>query len=680
VRNAPVFAHRFRPDGDRLAGDRAGVVNLELRLRMDAERMERMSMRPRHGRAPGVRNSALWGTGSRGGEHRSSALWGRSAKGALTTAIALVALALPLAATAGSPTPKQTIGGLLASLKPSYVDPALLEKAKKSPDEKVRVIIRASSGGIATAQNAVSQVGSSGSGGDVGKVMRRLGLIEGIAVELPAARIEKLARLPLLEITEDVPLKASEVHSVQKWPYSASLGSFWGMLGDGYGDRACANYRVCVPAIAIVDSGIDAGRPDFGGRVVASQTFASLTPNSPGDGRGHGTFVAGIAAGSTPGLAGGAPTAKLVSLDVMNDYGMALTSDVIAAIDWIIANKSTYNIRVANFSLNAADASSIRWNPLNRAVEKLWLNGVVVVTAAGNYAVGGAESGVVTAPANDPFVITAGAVDVKNTTDTYDDVAAPFSAYGYTLEGFGKPDVAAPGRYMVGPASITSTLATEKAGRIVHSSGYLQLSGTSFAAPVVSAAAAWLLAVHPTWTPDQVKGALMLTARGLPLAAPRSVGAGEVNVVKAALLSTTPPNPNLGLNAYVASDANGAPVFDAAAWSSAAQANAAWNSAAWNTAAWNTAAWSSAAWSSAAWNTAAWSSAAWNTAAWNNAAWNTAAWNNAAWNNAAWNNAALETAVRENAAEDDISTESYELTDSEVELAKADPVSVEPAQ
>ena len=90
-------------------------------------------------------------------------------------------------------------------------------------------------------------------------------------------------------------------------------------------------------------------------------------------------------------------------------------SDVLAACDWILQNKDTYNIAVANFSINAGSGASIANDPLDKAVEKLWLNGVVVVAAAGNYAVDGAESGVGFAPANDPFVITVGASDTNNT-------------------------------------------------------------------------------------------------------------------------------------------------------------------------------------------------------------------------------------------------------------------------
>src|SRR5207245_118921 len=121
------------------------------------------------------------------------------------------------------------------------------------------------------------------------------------------------------------------------------------------------------------------------GRMVKQVTFTSLLPNSPGDGRGHGTFVAALAAGGAFGKAGSSPTSKIVSLDVSDDNGKARTSDVIAAADWIVQNKDAYRIRVANFSLHSARPGSFLYDPLDKAVERLWLSGVVVVAAAGNY-------------------------------------------------------------------------------------------------------------------------------------------------------------------------------------------------------------------------------------------------------------------------------------------------------
>src|SRR6266540_812367 len=355
---------------------------------------------------------------------------------------------------------------------------------------------------------------------------------------------------------------------------------------------------------------------DFGGRVVAQVNMTSLPGNSAGDGRGHGTFVAGIAAGSGDGYAGAAPASKIISLDVMDDNGMAMTRDVIAAADWILANKDKYGIRIANFSLHSAQPNSFMFDPLDKAVEKLWFSGVVVVTAVGNYGVAGQASGVPFAPGNDPFVITVGADDVDGSVSTNDDYAAPWSAYGYTLDGFAKPDVAAPGRYMVGPAPATSTLSLERPASIV-APGYIQLSGTSFAAPIVAGAAAQILGTHPTWTPDQVKGALMVSARPAGDAAPLSTGVGIVDVAKAVALGSA-PDANAALRPFVKADPAGGTnlAFDAASWANTAIANASWANASWANASWSNASWSNASWASASWCDASWSDASWAQASW----------------------------------------------------------------
>src|SRR5262249_44994646 len=145
------------------------------------------------------------------------------------------------------------------------------------------------------------------------------------------------------------------------------------------------------------------------------------------------------------------------------------------------------------------------------------------------------------APGNDPFVITVGAADINGTVGTQDDFAAPWSTYGYTVDGFAKPDLGAPGRYMIGPVPRYSSLLQER-GSDLASQGYMQLSGTSFSAPVVAAAAALVLARHPSFTPDQVKGALMLTARPTR-AANGALGVGELTANAAAAVAS-PPDPN----------------------------------------------------------------------------------------------------------------------------------------
>jgi serine protease AprX len=564
--------------------------------------MRRDLMRHDRGSSGDLRWSALWGKPSRG-ETRSSALWGKGGRGFLATLVVAVGLAAPVAyADSGSGSP---------SFK-AYTTPGLIAKAQATPRATFDVILVGADrpSGWLTKQIA-------GFDSTKAKVRKQYSSINGVAARLTGSQILTLARNGHVDsITYDSPVVlAGGFSNKQRWPFVSGVQQFW-----------AGGSSAATPTIAVVDSGIDAGRADFGGRVVAQVNLTSLPGNSAGDGRGHGTFVAGIAAGSGDGYAGAAPGSKIVSLDVMDDNGMAMTRDVIAAADWILANKDKYGIRVANFSLHSAQSNSVMFDPLDKAVERLWFSGVVVVTAVGNYGVAGQASGVPFAPGNDPFVITVGADDVDGSVSTNDDYAAPWSAYGYTLDGFAKPDIAAPGRYMVGPAPATSTLSLERPASIV-APGYIQLSGTSFAAPIVAGAAAQILATHPTWTPDQVKGALMVSARPAGGAAPLSVGVGIVDVAKAVALGSA-PDANAALRPFVKADpAGGAnPVFDAASWANAAKANASWANASWANASWANASWSNASWANASWSSASWASASWCDASWSDASWAQASW------------------------------------------------------
>jgi hypothetical protein len=412
------------------------------------------------------------------------------------------------------------------------------------------------------------------------------------------------------------PFSLSGFWSWQLGAYAAGVDKQW---------TAVSTADAAPPAIAVVDSGVDPTLPGLQGAVVQQVKMTSLPQGTAADGYGHGSFVAQVAAGRGPGEAGAAPKAPIVSLDVMNDDGMALTSDVVAAADWIYTHKDESNIRVANFSLIGSSPSSIMFDPLDRALEHLWLSGVVVVTAAGNYGANGQPSDVAFSPANDPFAITVGASDLAGTISTSDDFAAPWSVYGHTLDGFAKPELGAPGRYVVANVPTSSTLYSQRPGSIVEP-GRLQLSGTSFAAPFVAGVAANLLALHPDWTPDQVKGALMVTATVPGAAATFSLGVGEIDAA-AALGVTDPPNPNEAIEQFLVADPSGGatPVFDTASWGTTAQANASWGTASWGTASWGTASWGTASWGTAYWSSASWGTASWGTASWGTASWGTQA-------------------------------------------------------
>ena len=263
-------------------------------------------------------------------------------------------------------------------------------------------------------------------------------------------------------------------------------------------------------------------------------------------------MVAGVAAGASALYPGGAPNAQLVDVRTADGNGESLASDVIAGIDWILAHRAQYGIRVVNLSMIGDAQTSFLSDPLNKAVERLWFSGIVVVAASGNNGTGTGEVDMSAAPGNDPFVITVGAIDQAQTSATGDDFVAPWSSYGHTVDGFAKPELSAPGRYLVMPVPAASRIATAMPDRVV-APGYMWMSGTSFAAPVVAGAAAQLLARHPDWTPDEVKGALMQTARAFTQAeTPVNLGtAAEYAVLAGSTVTSTGPtvvSGNLGLS------------------------------------------------------------------------------------------------------------------------------------
>jgi serine protease AprX len=589
--------------------------------------------------------SALWGkrSGSRG-----SALWGKGGRGFIAAALVLV-----IAAGAFPANAEARRGGSIRA----FVTPPLLDAAKKYPKRSFQVIVQGEenkdSGDVVRKIHGFFERNP--------QIRDQFDLISGVSVKLTGAQVVKLAKKSYIAaITPDAPVELDGYSNPQKWAYVSGVARFWRDMERG----------LKPPAIAVVDSGVQKDHPSFlPGQIRHEVVLTKLANNSAGDGRGHGTFVAGIAAGAAPGYAGALPGAPIVSLDVMDNKGMALTSDVIAAADWIYMNKDAHNIRVANFSLHSAVPNSFMYDPLNKAVEKLWFSGVVVVAAAGNYGVNGQPSGVPFAPGSDPFVITVGANDIDGSIGTGDDQAAPWSAYGYTLDGFSKPEIGAPGRYMIGPVPSTSTLPLERPGQ-VRGLGYIELSGTSFAAPLVAGISAYLLAINPSWTPDQVKGALMLTAKPVPSAKSGSLGVGEVNGPKAAEV-LNPPNPNLALRQFVKADSSGSGgesvlSFDTASWANIARADASWASASWASASWASASWASASWASASWASASWASASWASTAEAAASWASASWASASYEDGAEGDPAIggETLTPE------------ELAEAEAALGIADPPAI----
>jgi serine protease AprX len=338
----------------------------------------------------------------------------------------------------------------------------------------------------------------------------------------------------------------------------------------------------------------------LGARLLGEVNFNSSEHTST-DQYGHGTHVTGIIAddGTYSGgqYMGVAPKVNILGLRVSDDYGMSYESDVVAALQWVYNNKTAYNIKVVNISMNSSVAQSYHTSPLDAAVEILWFNSIVVVVSAGNNGTANLYP-----PANDPFVITVGATDDKNTVDLADDIVTTFSAYGVDESGRVKPDLVAPGRNLIAfLPDVNSLTISQQYPQNQVNSYYFRMSGTSMSAPVVSGAVALLLQkaqeTGVILTPDQVKYRLMATAnKNWAGYDPTRAGAGLLDVF-AALNSTTTQSMNTGILPSQLLSTGSNPIS--------------WGSVGWNTVGWNTVGWNTVGWNTVGWNTVSWNSDYW---------------------------------------------------------------------
>jgi serine protease AprX len=375
-----------------------------------------------------------------------------------------------------------------------------------------------------------------------------------VALEVSRTELDLLSRdSAFAHISADLPVAADMaitnkvMGATSVWQGSTSLlGSTPGYTGAGIG-------------VAVVDSGI-APHAAVADRVVARINLVSWEAASTGDPYGHGTHVAGIIGGSTsaaknvtPAYAGGtAPSVRLIDVRVLGSNGMGYTSDVIAGIDWAVANRTRYGIRVINLSLGHAVAEPSATDPLCRAVQRAVQAGVVVVASAGNYGMtsdGAPVLGGITSPGNSPFALTVGAIDAGGTIDRSDDKVAPYSSRGPSAYDMAvKPDVVAPGTRLVSLESPGSYLAAHyPAWHIAGTAknAYFRLSGTSMATAAVSGGVALLLDSNDNLTPGQVKVALQMGASFVPDGGLVGAGAGSVNLAASVKLARSGLVPTL---------------------------------------------------------------------------------------------------------------------------------------
>ena len=478
-----------------------------------------------------------------------------------------------------------------------------------------------------------------------GRVTRDLHVIHGLAVRVSPSGARRLAAgRGVRVVSRDAAMRPQALGSPTATPQCADRWASWcpGALETSYIQSARLDKTWTDPTyqatgggigVAVIDTGIAGDLPDFQvsqtdttSRVVAS-VVTDPNATTAADLYGHGTHVAGILAGNSRNLPtddpqynsyiGAAPNANLISVKASDDHGNSSVIDVIEGLQFVVDHQADYNIRVVNLSLESTTAQSYTTDPLDAAVESAWMHGITVVTAAGNR--GTAADAVQYAPANDPYVITVGAVDDKGTKDTGDDVRASWSSRGVTQDGFSKPDINAPGAHIVATLAPNSDF-TSLCSTCVIEGRYFQVSGTSMASPVVAGLVADMLGAHPTWTPAQVKAALTYNASKTKTdVRPTADGAYEIagdlalNATASALGSYT--EKGLAPNTYIIKS-TGDIDYTRASWSRASWSSlgttdplrASWSRASWSCAGCTDGLATSTDPTRASWSRASWSS------------------------------------------------------------------------
>ena len=477
-----------------------------------------------------------------------------------------------------------------------------------------------------------------------GTVLAPLPLVEGVAARLPRGAV-----LPAgWSVTPQRTLTTADTHDTG--------GDTGGGTG-GAGPVPTLRQTLGLPAggaegagvtVAVVDTGV-ADVPDLAGRVSGRvDVTGGDGEDDRGDGHGHGTFMAGIVAGSgasSGGLHRGiAPRAEVLDVKVADAQGSTDLISVLLGLQWV---DDRGDVDVVNLSLSSGSPMPYQVDPLTQALGALWRKGVVVVVPAGN---AGPAEGTLTSPGVDPTLLTVAGLDDAGTGDRADDVVAPWS--GRAARGaVAGPDLAAPGASVVGLLAPGSVLAaTHPHARI--GDAHVRGSGTSMSTAVTSGVVAAVLGRRGSLRPDAVAGLLTSTAyASAGLADQAAAGAGGLDAARAIAGARTHRT-----RASAAPDRETAALEKDARWWTAldeavrdgdvAAANRAWRhlsveSRSWASRSWvdldpASRSWASRAWASGSWTSRSWAGAHGTDEQWASRAWASRSWASRSWAGADW--------------------------------------------
>ncbi len=400
--------------------------------------------------------------------------------------------------------------------------------------------------------------------GDIGKILKNgsigrefVRVFNGVSITATEGEVKKVEALPYVKkVWEDREVKAMLQDSVPLITASEAWKN--GITGKGV-------------TIAIVDTGVDYTHPDLGGclgegcKVIGGYDFVN-EDNDPMDDNGHGTHVAAIAAGNGT-LKGVAPDAKILAYKVLNAAGSGMESWVIAGIEKAVEDGA--DVISLSLGISYWYVKDCYDFVISQVVDNVVESGKVVVVAAGNEGQDG--YGTIGAPGCAKNVITVGASykkdyeafwwdcepgsytpcgrcgdDGKVYCDFWGDgnprvdELANFSSKGPAIGTVSndiyvmvKPEVVAPGA-IICAARYDSIFPSGEHPYYYPclDDKHVQFAGTSMATPHVSGMAALLLQAHPDWGPEEIKSALVTTAKDLGYSA-FSQGGGRVNVTTA---------------------------------------------------------------------------------------------------------------------------------------------------
>ncbi len=340
-----------------------------------------------------------------------------------------------------------------------------------------------------------------------------LPIVDGFAATMTKAQIEALARDPVVRSIE----RNAIVHA-----YNESAQAAFGVTRARLdapnldGDTGTpGSYVTGDLVVAVIDTGIDAAHEQLDDNKVlhfvncVAPAPGTCTSSGPFDDNDHGSHVAATIAGDGEGNPAGkgvAPGAALVGVKVLDSTGSGTAAQVIAGIQWAVANKAAYGIEAVNLSLGASGC----WNGTDSqsAAANVAAASLVMLIAAGNSGPGTCTVG---SPGVAENVITVGSMADTGVPHLRDDMTgsprpwvegfnlAASSSRGPTADGRIKPDLVAPGVHITSADANTTN-------------GYVTFNGTSMATPFVAGVVALMLDQNPALTPAQIKTLLRSTA------------------------------------------------------------------------------------------------------------------------------------------------------------------------